>query len=172
MGAALAWVAVDPGVVEGEGQRTACSLRRWVQGLEVEDPLADREQCARAEAAAEADSSPPAKGARLALQSAPCGGPWLCGRPAVGPRKGAAPLSEDAPCLGLLGCTARRLLRRLLLTAETPGCCPPWVAKPAAVGPVRVHLGAVLAEGARRSWVVGAGVVLTGQSAVLTRPPQ
>lgn len=139
VGAALAWVAVDPGVVEGEGQRTACSLRRWVQGLEVEDPLADREQCARAEAAAEADSSPPVKGARLALQSAPCGGPWLCGRPAVGPRKGAAPLSEDAPCLGLLGCTA---------------------------------LGAVLAEGARRSWVVGAGVVLTGQSAVLTRPPQ
>lgn len=139
VGAALAWVAVDPGVVEGEGQQTACLLRRWVQDLEVEDPLADREQCARAEAAAEADSSPPAKGARLALQSAPCGGPWLCGRPAVGPRKGAAPLSEDAPYLGLLGCMA---------------------------------LGAVLAEGARRSWVVGAGVVLTGQSAVLTRPPQ
>lgn len=139
VGAALAWVVVDPGVVEGEGQRTACPLRRWAQGLEVEDPLADREQCARAEAAAEADSSPPAKGARLALQSAPCGGPWLCGRPAVGPRKGAAPLSGDAPCLGLLGCMA---------------------------------LGAVLAEGARQSWAVGAGVVLTGQSAVLTRPPQ
>lgn len=132
-------MAADPGAVEGEGQQTACPLPRKGQGLEVEDPLAVREQCARAEVVAEVDSGQPAKGAQLALQSAPCGEPWLRGRPVVGPRKGVAPLSGDAPCLGLLGCTA---------------------------------LGAVLAEGARRSWAAGAGAVLTGQSAVLTRPPQ
>lgn len=135
----LAWVAVDPGAVEGEGQQTACPLRRWAQGPEVEDPMADREQSAQAEVVEEVGSGQLVKEARLALRSAPCGGPWLCGRLVVDPRKGADPLSGDAPCLGLLGCTA---------------------------------LGAVLAEGARQSWVAGAGVALTGQSAVLTHPPQ
>lgn len=172
----LAWVAVDPGAEEGEGQQTACPLRQWVQGPEVEDPMADREQSAQAEVVEEVGSGRLVKEAQLALRSAPCGGPLPCGRLVVDPKKGADPLSGDAPCLGLLGCTARlRLRRRLLLrlTAGTPGRCPPWVAEPAAVGLERAHLlGAVLAEGARQSWVAGAGVALTGQSAVLTRPPQ
>lgn len=168
---------MDPGVVVGEGQQTVGPLRRQAQGPEVEDPMADQEQSTRVEVVVEeVGSCRLAKEAWSAHQSAPCGVSWLCGRPVVDPRKGADPLLGDAPCLGLQGCTARlRLRRRLLLRlmAGTPGHCPPWVAEPAAVGLERAHLlGAVLAEGARQSWVAGAGAALTGQSVVLTRPPQ
>lgn len=130
---------MDPGVVEGVGQQTACSLPRRAQGSEVEAPTVDREPSAQAEVVEEVGSSRLAKGEQLALRLAPYGGPSWCGRLEVVPKRGEAPLSGDVPCLEPLGYKA---------------------------------LGALLAEGARRSWVAGAGVALTGQNEVLTRPPQ
>lgn len=165
----LPHVEVEEGAVLLTGH---CHPHLWVPGPGVDpagDPPGGREQSAQmlveAGVVAAGSGQPVEVVARLlALQSAPCGELLVDGRQVVGPRTQEDPHAAGAPCQALLGCMAQQV-------AGAPGC-PPWVAAPAAAGPARAHLGAVLAEVAAQSWGAGVEEVPTGQSAGLTRPPQ